>query len=112
MTKLQREFQEEIQAAILKLKEKYRPEKIILYGSAARGDFNDDSDIDLLIIKKGVGNQKPHRRIFEVLMALDNLSRIEPRVYDPEEISSRKTNNFFLNDALKKGRIIYQNETE
>ena len=29
----------------------YEPEKIILYGSAARGEFTDESDIDLLIIK-------------------------------------------------------------
>jgi predicted nucleotidyltransferase len=30
-----------------------RPEKIILFGSAARGEMNRHSDVDLLIIKDG-----------------------------------------------------------
>ena len=30
-----------------------QPEKIILFGSAARGDMNRHSDVDLLIIKEG-----------------------------------------------------------
>ena len=29
------------------------PERIILFGSAARGDFGRNSDVDLLIIKDG-----------------------------------------------------------
>jgi len=28
------------------------PEKVILFGSLARGDFNDDSDIDLYVVTK------------------------------------------------------------
>ena len=30
-----------------------QPEKIILFGSAARGDMNRHSDVDLLVIKEG-----------------------------------------------------------
>ena len=30
-----------------------KPEKIILFGSAARGEMGPDSDIDLLVIKAG-----------------------------------------------------------
>jgi predicted nucleotidyltransferase len=30
-----------------------RPEKIILFGSAARGEMGPDSDVDLLVIKQG-----------------------------------------------------------
>lgn len=36
----------------------FAPDKIILFGSRARGDFNDDSDYDLLVLKKNV----KHRR--------------------------------------------------
>jgi predicted nucleotidyltransferase len=32
--------------------EKYKPEKIILFGSAARGETTLDSDVDFLIIKR------------------------------------------------------------
>jgi len=32
------------------------PEQIVLFGSYARGDYKEKSDIDLLIIKKGLEN--------------------------------------------------------
>jgi len=35
---------------------------------------------------------------------------IEPRVYSPEEIASAPKNNFFLQEALKQGRVIYEKE--
>ena len=34
------------------------PEKIILFGSYARGDYNKNSDIDILILKKGLKNER------------------------------------------------------
>lgn len=35
-----------------------QPDRIILFGSAARGEMGPDSDLDLLVVKAGV----PHRR--------------------------------------------------
>jgi predicted nucleotidyltransferase len=37
---------------------KVAPDKIILFGSYARGDHKKDSDIDLLILKKGLKNER------------------------------------------------------
>jgi predicted nucleotidyltransferase len=34
------------------------PDKIILFGSYARGDYKKNSDIDILIIKKGLKNER------------------------------------------------------
>ena len=34
------------------------PDKIILFGSYARGDYKKDSDIDILILKKGLKNER------------------------------------------------------
>jgi len=34
------------------------PDKIILFGSYARGDFKKNSDIDILILKKGLKNER------------------------------------------------------
>ena len=46
------DFDKEIQSITKQLIEKYGPEKIILFGSAARGETRPDSDADFLIIKK------------------------------------------------------------
>ena len=38
--------------------EKYHPEKIILFGSYARGDFTEDSDIDVAVIVASISGRK------------------------------------------------------
>ena len=48
------DFDKEIQNITKQLIEKYGPEKIILFGSAARGNLNQANDLDFLIIKQDV----------------------------------------------------------
>ena len=45
-------LENEIQEIAQQIIEKYRPDKIILFGSAARGDLDFGSDADFLIIKQ------------------------------------------------------------
>jgi len=45
----------QIEAVTQKIIEEYAPEKIILFGSYAEGTPNEDSDLDLLIIKDNSG---------------------------------------------------------
>ena len=42
----------EIQRITEQIIEKYKPDKIILFGSAVRNDMKPDSDVDFLVIKK------------------------------------------------------------
>jgi predicted nucleotidyltransferase len=44
----------QIDAAIRTLAEAAKPERILLFGSYARGDAGDDSDLDLLVIESEV----------------------------------------------------------
>jgi len=44
----------QIEAAVRTLAEAARPERILLFGSYARGDADDDSDLDLLVIETEV----------------------------------------------------------
>jgi predicted nucleotidyltransferase len=45
-------FESEVRKITKQIIEKYKPEKIILFGSAARDQLTPDSDADFLIIKK------------------------------------------------------------
>jgi len=46
------DFEKEIQNITQQIIEKYKPKNIVLFGSAARGKPDLDSDVDLLIIRR------------------------------------------------------------
>ena len=86
-----------------------KPEKIILFGSMARGDQRTDSDIDLLIIKKSK-LKRPFRvkEIFESLRGMERNYALDPIVYTPEEIKERLAlGDYFIMRILKEGKKLY-----
>jgi len=46
------DISKEIQRITEQIIKEYKPDKIILFGSAARNDMKPDSDVDFLVIKK------------------------------------------------------------
>jgi len=101
------DFEKEIQDITQQIIEKYKPEKIVLFGSAARGKRDLDSDVDLLIIKKetplyGADRIRELSRIIERNIPLDLL------IYRPEEFEKRvQMGDPFLKSVLKEGKVLY-----
>lgn len=101
------DVESEIQDIARQIVEKYHPEKIILFGSAARGEFTPDSDVDLVVIKKdvpryGIERMRELRRLIKKKVAADFL------VYRPEEIAERlKMGDPFVKAVLSKGKVLY-----
>ena len=101
------------EALIARLTEKivreYKPEKIILFGSYAYGEPDEDSDIDLLIVKDT--DKRPIERWMEVKRLLRDRNRrisVSPFVYTPEELEERRAiKDFFIQEVLKKGKVLY-----
>ena len=88
------------------IKNNYNPEKIILFGSLARGEINQSSDIDLLIIKN---TSKPRLdRIDEITQMCSYDVAFDPVIFTPEELALRKSEgDFFIQDILKQGKVLY-----
>ena len=101
------DFEKEIKSITTQLIEKYGPEKIILFGSAARGETGPDSDADFLIIKK----QTPYfgsDRIRELSPIIERNIPVDFLVYRPEEFEERLAmGDPFLKAILKEGRVLY-----
>jgi len=98
----------DINSIIEKLKP-FDPEKIILFGSYAHGTQTQESDIDLLIIKKT--RARPVERVGEVLkLVWGNIPHIEPQVLTPEELQEaiEKDRFFITQEILKHGKTIYE----
>ena len=97
----------EIESITVQIVEKYRPEKIILFGSAAKGAFTPDSDADFLIVKKetplyGADRIRELSRLIERNIAVDFL------IYRPEELNQRmEMGDPFLKAVLEEGKVLY-----
>ncbi|MGE5257211.1 MAG: nucleotidyltransferase domain-containing protein [Hyphomicrobiales bacterium] len=86
---------------------KYRPIKIILFGSAARGELEKANDLDFLIIKDdvpyyGIDRMRELDDIIDRNMAADML------VYRSSEFNERLAlGDPFIKKILKEGRVLY-----
>ncbi len=87
--------------------EKYKPEKIILFGSAAREDFGPDSDADFLVIK----SDTPYfgaDRIRELSGMIDRAIPVDLLIYRPDELNERLSlKDPFLMAIMKEGKVLY-----
>jgi predicted nucleotidyltransferase len=83
-----------------------RPEKIILFGSAARGEMNRHSDVDLLIIKDGADALE---LMGEIYMNLDGVgAAVDAVVVTPDDVERyRDSHAVIIKPALKEGRVVY-----
>lgn len=92
-----------------KIANKYKPEKIILFGSYAYGKPRKDSDIDLLIIKKTKARHIDRAiRVREIIKDENRFIAVEPLVYAPKEIKRRlEIEDDFIKTIIEKGVVLY-----
>ena len=102
-----RQAQKYIENITNQLIEKYDPEKIILFGSFAYGRPKENSDIDLMVIKKtnetfGQRLRKMANTVINVPIDRDII------VYNPREWQrALRQKNPFIAEIDKKGKILY-----
>lgn len=105
MTKKQ--LKQEIKNITRQIIEKYRPERVILFGSAVRGDFDEHSDLDFLIIKRGTpyyGRDRIRqlRKLIQKSLPADFL------IYRPEEFNERLSlRDPFILSIIAEGKVLY-----
>ena len=83
------------------------PERIILFGSAARGEAGPNSDLDLLVIKPGSYHQG--RLTEEIYMSLIGVGRaVDVVVVTPEDVEHYGSSHaLVIGPALREGRVVY-----
>ncbi len=97
----------EIESITAQIIEKYQPERIILFGSAARGEPGPDSDADFLIIKKDTPFYGADR-IRQLSRVIDRSIPVDFLVYRPEELDRRiEMGDPFIKAILGEGKILY-----
>jgi len=85
-----------------------RIERIILFGSYARGDYRKESDIDVLVIWKGdevKGWNSLEREAVEVLFKYGFV--ISLKIFSPNEFSAMKEMDFpFIRNISQEGVVV------
>ena len=99
--------QEILVEVIRRIVEVADPEKIILFGSAARGDMTYNSDLDLLIIKEG---GDPLELMGQIYMRLHGVgTAVDAIVVAPEDVERFKNSHaLVIKPALLEGKVVYE----
>jgi len=86
------------------------PEKVVLFGSCARGAAGQGSDIDLLVIAES--EEPRYRRAAPLYRALaDVMAPLDIVVYTPAEARDwSQVPEAFVTTALREGRVLYETE--
>lgn len=82
------------------------PQKIILFGSHARDNAGESSDVDLLVVKAGAQRRKLAQAIYQNLVGVE--ISVDVVVATPEDLEKYKDSSLFVySSALKEGQEIY-----
>jgi predicted nucleotidyltransferase len=99
--------QEAIEHVVEQIVEKFKPQKIILFGSYARGNSRPESDVDMLVAMD--------TSLREVQQAIQISQQIEYRfgldliVHTSKHLAERvKMGDWFLREVLGKGKVLYE----
>ncbi|MBM4308688.1 MAG: nucleotidyltransferase domain-containing protein [Deltaproteobacteria bacterium] len=98
---------EKLEEIIRRVIQVAQPERIILFGSAARGEMGPHSDVDLLVIKKGEFHQG--RLTGEIYMNLHGVGQaVDVIVVTPEQVEKYRNNHYLvIAPALRDGKEVY-----
>ena len=100
-------YQKEIKKITKQIVENYHPEKIILFGSYAWGKPNENSDVDLFIVKE-TSKRRTDRHLEVDKILSDRNIPLDVLVYTPQEIKNRMLlEDFFVKNIIQQGKTIY-----
>ena len=105
---VQRGVRDKIDLMVSRIATRFDPERIILFGSHARGDAGPDSDVDLLVVMGVVGSKREkqielRRSVHDIRIPKDII------LVTPEELERQKDiSGTVVRPAMREGRALYE----
>ncbi len=90
-----------------------QPERVILFGSRAKGTAQAGSDYDFLVVVRGVRNEREvSRRIYRALLDERVGVAVDVVVVDVDTLERRRESPFYIyRQALQEGRVAYEHNS-
>ena len=95
---------------VARIRDVMAPERVILFGSRARGKGRAASDFDLLVIKES--DEPRYRRSAPLYTKLADLPvEVDIVVYTPDEVSEwSAVPQAFVTTAIREGQVLYERD--
>ena len=96
-----------LDAAVARIVAVAQPDRVILFGSAARGSAGPYSDLDFLVIKRGIPSRRQvAQAIYRALVGIP--ASIDVVVVTPEDVEALKDGvATIIGPAMREGREVY-----
>jgi predicted nucleotidyltransferase len=99
--------QEEIRAVAQQIAQKFNPQKIILFGSYAYGNYHPYSDVDLLVILEE--DQNGENSEVEVALSVTHKFPMDILVRSSQQLAKRlQMGDTFLRNIIEQGIVLYE----
>ena len=99
--------QKAIDQVVQQIVEKFKPQKIILFGSYARGNPRPESDVDMLVIMDTP--LKDVQQAIQICQQIEYRFGLDLIVHTPKYLAERlKMGDWFLRDVIQEGKVLYE----
>ena len=97
----------QIQNVADQINNKFNPDKIILFGSQASGNYGADSDVDLLVVMEYSGSAR--YQAVKILTNIDYHIPLDLIIRSNKQILKRiEMGDFFLKDIIENGIVVHE----
>jgi len=100
----QRRLEQELERMVSRLRT-HGVQRVILFGSLARGDVRLGSDLDLIVVMNT--DKRFLDRLDEVYRLLDPRVAVDLLVYTPEEFATLRETSSLVRRAVAEGKVLY-----
>lgn len=102
--------QDKIAEMVRRIVEHFHPEKIILFGSHARGTAGPNSDVGLLVVMEFSGSQREQRLAIRSVLSGIGMAK-DVAVVTPAELERyRDVVGTIIRPALREGKVLYERQ--
>ena len=97
----------DIREIVQQIVKRFRPQKVILFGSHAKGTPTQDSDVDLLVVMET--NEQVLHAAARISAAIDHPFPLDILVFRPSELkASLERKGVFATEVMAKGMVLHE----
>ncbi len=94
---------QELTEFLARVQQKFKPEKVVLFGSRARGDHLKHSDYDIIVVSRHFEGYNFLNRLAMLYELWDSEFHLDILAYTPEEFEQKKAEIGIVAQAAREG---------